>query len=118
VIVFCSFVANLVIDGITCTFGLFLPQMVESFQAGKGQVAWAGSLLAGGALLLGPIVGSLTHKYGCRVVCISGGIIGSVGFIISSFANSLGLMLVSYGVLGGNSGISVEIPRIPSGCWY
>ncbi len=53
VIVFASFVCNLVLDGITCTFGVFLPQMAESFQAGKGSVAWAGSLLCGGSLCIG-----------------------------------------------------------------
>ena len=53
VIVFASFVCNLVLDGITCTFGVFLPQMAVSFDTGKGNVAWAGSLLCGGSLLMG-----------------------------------------------------------------
>lgn len=53
VIVFASFMCNLIVDGIANCFGVFLPKYVEAFGAGKGSVAWAGSLLCGVYLCVG-----------------------------------------------------------------
>jgi hypothetical protein len=44
---------NLIVDGIANSFGVFLPKFVETFDVGKGSVAWAGSLLCGVYLLVG-----------------------------------------------------------------
>lgn len=53
VVVFASFMCNLVVDGIAYTFGIFLPELVEYFGEGKGTVAWVGSLLSGVYLAAG-----------------------------------------------------------------
>lgn len=47
VIVFASFMCNMIVDGIAYTFGVFLPVFVEHFGEGKGKVAWVGSCLSG-----------------------------------------------------------------------
>lgn len=47
VIVFASFMCNMVVDGIAYTFGVFLGEFVEYFGEGKGKTAWVGSLLSG-----------------------------------------------------------------------
>lgn len=53
VIVFASFMCNLIVDGIAYTFGVFLDDFVQHFGEGKGTVAWAGSLLSGMYLSVG-----------------------------------------------------------------
>lgn len=53
VIVFASFMCNLIVDGIAYTFGIFLPEFVDYFGEGKGTVAWVGSLLSGMYLAAG-----------------------------------------------------------------
>lgn len=53
VIVFASFMCNLIVDGIAYTFGIFLPEFVDTFHVGKGTVAWVGSLLSGMYLAAG-----------------------------------------------------------------
>ncbi len=53
VIVFASFLCNMVVDGIAYTFGVFLNEFVLHFQEGKGTVAWVGSLLSGVYLTAG-----------------------------------------------------------------
>ncbi|KAJ2951043.1 hypothetical protein O0L34_g5418 [Tuta absoluta] len=53
VVVFASFMCNLVVDGIAYTFGIFLPELVTYFGEGKGTVAWVGSLLSGVYLAAG-----------------------------------------------------------------
>lgn len=47
VIVFASFMCNMIVDGIAYTFGVFLGEFVTYFNEGKGKVAWVGSLLSG-----------------------------------------------------------------------
>jgi len=47
VIVFSSFLCNLVVDGTAYTFGLFFNHFVLHFGASKGKTALAGSLLSG-----------------------------------------------------------------------
>lgn len=46
-IVFASFMCNMIVDGIAYTFGVFLGEFVTYFGEGKGKVAWVGSLLSG-----------------------------------------------------------------------
>jgi len=53
VVVFASFMCNMIVDGIAYTFGVFLGEFVEFFGEGKGKTAWAGSLLSGMYLSVG-----------------------------------------------------------------
>lgn len=55
VVVFASFMCNLVVDGIAYTFGIFLSELVTFFGEGKGTVAWVGSLLSGVYLAAGKL---------------------------------------------------------------
>lgn len=47
VVVFASFMCNMIVDGIAYTFGVFLEKFVVYFGEGKGKTAWVGSLLSG-----------------------------------------------------------------------
>lgn len=53
VIVFASFMCNMIVDGIAYTFGVFLTDLAEYFGEGKGTTAWVGSLLSGMYLCAG-----------------------------------------------------------------
>lgn len=53
VIVFASFMCNLIVDGIGYSFGVFLPELVNYFEVGKGTIALVGSILAGTLLSVG-----------------------------------------------------------------
>lgn len=55
VIVFASFMCNMVVDGIAYTFGVFLGEFVQYFNEGKGKTAWVGSLLSGMYLSAGEL---------------------------------------------------------------
>lgn len=101
VIVFASFMCNMIVDGIAYTFGVFLNEFVTYFGEGKGKVAWVGSLLSGMYLSAGPVVSALANRYGCRAVCIAGSIISCVAFILSTFSTSVNMLMLTYGVLGG-----------------
>lgn len=55
IIVFASFMCNMIVDGIAYTFGVFLGEFVTYFNEGKGKVAWVGSCLSGVYLSAGNI---------------------------------------------------------------
>lgn len=101
VVVFASFVVNLIADGITFSFGVIYVEFLNYFGEGKAKTAWIGSLFMAMPLLSGPIASFLTDRYGCRKVTIAGSILASLGFVISSFSNSMEMLFFTFGILAG-----------------
>lgn len=112
VVVFASFMCNMIVDGIAYTFGIFLGVFVEFFGEGKGKTAWVGSLLSGMYLSAGPVVSALTNKFGCRTVCIAGSIIGCTAFILSTFSPNVNVLMLTYGVMGGIGFGLIYLPAV------
>lgn len=118
VICFASFMCNMIVDGIAYTFGIFLDAFVLHFHEGKGTVAWVGSLLSGVYLSAGPIVSALANKYGCRAVCIAGSIIACIAFVLSTFSNSVGMLMATYGFMGGFGFGMIYLPAVVAVGYY
>lgn len=112
VIVFASFMCNMIVDGIAYTFGVFLGEFVRYFGEGKGKTAWVGSLLSGMYLSAGPVVSALTNKFGCRTVCIAGSIIGCAAFVLSTFSPDVNTLMLTYGVMGGIGFGLIYLPAV------
>lgn len=53
VVVIASFFCNLIVDGVCYTFGIFYGELLDYFQASKGQTALVGSMLPGMYLIVG-----------------------------------------------------------------
>ncbi|CAG4975300.1 unnamed protein product [Parnassius apollo] len=118
VVVFASFMCNLVVDGIAYTFGIFLPELVTYFGEGKGTVAWVGSLLSGVYLAAGPVVSALCNKYGCRAVCVAGSLIATVAFALSTLSKSVTMMMLTYGLIGGIGFGMIYLPSVVAVGYY
>lgn len=118
VIVFASFMCNMIVDGIAYTFGVFLNDFVEYFGEGKGTVAWVGSLLSGMYLSAGPVVSALANKYGCRAVCIAGSVISCVAFALSTLSPNVTVMMLTYGVMGGIGFGFIYLPAVVAVGYY
>lgn len=101
VVVAASFMVNLIADGITFTFGVIYVEFLNYFGEGKSKTAWIGSLFMAMPLLSGPVASFLTDRYGCRRVSIAGSILATTGFVISSYANSMGVLVFTFGILAG-----------------
>ncbi|XP_043585209.1 uncharacterized protein LOC122568944 [Bombus pyrosoma] len=101
VVVAASFMVNLIADGITFSFGVIYVEFLNYFGEGKSKTAWIGSLFMAMPLLSGPVASFLTDRYGCRRVSIAGSILAAAGFVISSFANSMEVLIFTFGVLAG-----------------
>lgn len=101
VVVFASFIVNLIADGITFSFGVIYVEFLNYFGEGKGKTAWIGSLFMAMPLLSGPIASFLTDRYGCRKVTIAGSILACIGFVLSAFSNSMEMLFLTFGILAG-----------------
>lgn len=118
VVVFASFMCNLIVDGIAYTFGIFLPELVTYFGEGKGTVAWVGSLLSGVYLAAGPVVSALCNKFGCRAVCVAGSLVACAAFVLSTFSKSVTVMMITYGLLGGIGFGMIYLPSVVAVGYY
>lgn len=101
VVVFASFLINMIADGITFSFGVFNVEFLKYFGDSKGKTAWIGSIFMAFPLLSGPIASYLTDRYGCRKVTIVGSITAAVGFILSSLSDSMEMLFITFGVIAG-----------------
>lgn len=101
VVVFASFMCNMIVDGIIFSFGMFLNDVQKDLNATKSQASTVGSLMAGFYLMAGPFVSALANRYGFRLVAIVGSIVGGISFILSYFAMSVQYLWLTYGILGG-----------------
>lgn len=100
-VVFASLMICLISDGISFSFGLLYIEFLKEFQESKSKTAWIGALFMAVPLILGPVGSALVDKYGCRKMTILGGIISGLGFIISSFAQSIEMVFFTFGFLSG-----------------
>ncbi|XP_056648767.1 monocarboxylate transporter 14-like isoform X2 [Diorhabda sublineata] len=91
----------MLVDGIIYCFGIFLKDLSIHYKESEAKLAWVGSLLAGVTMLVGPGVSVVTNKYGCRISCMSGAIIASASFALSTLCPSVELLMFVYGVCGG-----------------
>ena len=63
--------------------------------------AWIGSIAFGVNFLFGPVASSLCQRFSCRLVAAAGGLIAVLGFLMTSFANSVYVMYFTYSVVWG-----------------
>lgn len=100
-VVFASFMINMIADGITFSFGIYNVEFLKYFGDSKGKTAWIGSIFMASPLLSGPFASYLTDRYGCRKVTIVGSITAAIGFLLSSMANSMEMLFITFGVIAG-----------------
>ena len=118
VVVFASFMCNMILDGIAYIFGVLLTPLANHFETDKGTVSWVGSLLCGMYMLSGPVVGGLVNRFGCRPVCISGAVISWAAFSISTFSPNITVLMLTYGFIGGFGLGLIYLPAIVSVGFY
>ncbi|GAB1606924.1 monocarboxylate transporter 12-like [Argonauta hians] len=107
VVLFSSFLLNVIADGCAYSFGVFYTELLQTFRQSKSKTSWVGSVFVGVSLICGPLVGALTTKFGYRKMTIFGGIVSSTGIVISAFVNSIEMLCFTFGFLAG-FGMSVS----------
>ncbi|XP_031565580.1 monocarboxylate transporter 10-like [Actinia tenebrosa] len=96
-----GFTAQFIILGIQNNTGILYTCLLTEFKGRKGDTAWVLSIGLGMMFLFCPIASSLCERVGCRVVAIAGGLLGVLGFVLSSFVKDLYLLYLTFGVLWG-----------------
>lgn len=61
---------------------------------------------------------ALCNKYGCRSVCIGGAILASAAFVLSTFSPTIGVMMLTYGVMGGVGFGMIYLPAVVAVGYY
>jgi len=114
VVVFASFMIHIIADGITYSFGVFLVELIDKFDADRGAASLIPSILVGITLGSGPIASYFTNRYGCRAVTIAGAILAAAGLALSCAANSIVVLYFTVGVLTGLGFGLIYLPAIVS----
>ncbi|KAK2182540.1 hypothetical protein NP493_350g02042 [Ridgeia piscesae] len=111
VICLAAFICNVATDGILFSFGVFYAELLLWFGESKGRTALVGSLLMGTHLLVGPLTSALVNAWGMRIVTMTGALVIFFAFIVSSVAPNIGVLTITYGLIGG---VGVSMVYIPS----
>jgi len=114
VVVFASFMIHIIADGITYSFGVFLVELIEKFNADRGAASLIPSILVGVTLGSGPIASYFTNRYGCRAVTIAGAILAAAGLALSCAAKSIVVLYFTVGILTGLGFGLIYLPAIVS----
>lgn len=69
-----------------------------------------GSFLSGFYLIAGPFVSAMANRWGFRPITIAGSFIASAAFAISSQANGLPYLYLTFGLIGGIGFSMIYIP--------
>jgi len=112
VVVFASMMCNFIVDGVCFTFGIFINEYTEYYGSSKGKTALIGALIPGMYLGIGPVSSALANKFGFRAVTITGSIISSAAFFLSTLSPNVDILLVTYGILGGFGFGLIYLPSV------
>ncbi|XP_056643692.1 monocarboxylate transporter 12-like [Diorhabda sublineata] len=101
IVLLATFLIYAIAEGISFAFGLLFVEFLYEFNGSKSATSWVGSLFVALPLISGPVCSTLVDKYGCQKMTILGSAICALGFALSAYAKNLGLLYLTFGVLGG-----------------
>lgn len=109
-----GFIAQCVILGIQNNTGILYKALLEELKTNKGETAWVISIGLGMMFLFAPVTSALCERVGCRVVAFIGGLLGVLGFVLSSFVSDVYRLYVTFGVLWGIGASMNYLPTLRS----
>ncbi|XP_077991668.1 monocarboxylate transporter 12-like [Glandiceps talaboti] len=101
IVVFACHVCNMFLFGLNQAIGPVFVAMQTYFDSGSARTSWIVSVFLCFALGFGPIANMSVKKIGYRCTVILGGLVSSIGFLLTAFAPSLEFIYFSFGVLIG-----------------
>jgi len=107
------------------SWSVFVKPLTDYFTGTLGQQVTASDILLPFSVFLAffaiamPFTGKYIEQYGPRNVTIVGGILTGLGWLLASFANSVPMLYVMYGIIGGiGVGIAYGVPVAVSARWF
>ena len=92
----------LLVWGIDYPFGIFLGEIMETFETGRSLTSMVASTQMGMILCVGPISADLVDKFGCGKVIFVGTILSVFGLIVSGIAPNFVIFFINAGVISGS----------------
>jgi MFS family permease len=114
VVVWATFVCLAVIFGVSYSFAAFFENFAKEFAAQRADVSWIFGLCGLVYFVLGAGGGLLADRWGPRLVCMTGMVFIAIGLFLTSLAQSLATVYLSYGLLVGLGIAFVYTPSIAS----
>ncbi len=111
VVVWAVFVCLAVIFGVSYSFAAFFASFAHAFDAQRADVSLVFGLSGLLYFVLGAGGGMLSDRFGPRAVCCAGMLSIALGLAASSFANSIAMIYLAYGV---GIGIGIALVYTPS----
>ena len=112
VVVWATFVCLAVIFGVSYSFAAFFENFAKEFAAQRADVSWIFGLCGLVYFVLGAGGGMLADRWGPRMVCMTGMVFIAMGLFLTSLAQSLTTVYLSYGLLVGLGIALVYTPSI------
>ena len=112
VVVWATFVCLAVIFGVSYSFAAFFENFANEFAAQRADVSWIFGLCGLVYFVLGAGGGMLADRWGPRLVCMIGMVSIAMGLFLTSLAQSLTTVYLSYGLLVGLGIALVYTPSI------
>ncbi len=114
VVVWATFVCLAIIFGVSYSFAAFFEIFAKEFSAQRADVSWIFGLCGLVYFVLGALGGVLADRWGPRLVCMAGMGFIALGLFLTSLAQNLGTVYLSYGLLVGLGIAFVYTPSIAS----
>jgi len=112
VVVWATFVCLAVIFGVSYSFAAFFENFAKEFAAQRADVSWIFGLCGLVYFVFGAGGGMLADRWGPRMVCMTGMVFIAMGLFLTSLAQSLATVYLSYGLLVGLGIAFVYTPSI------
>ena len=117
-VVIASFIAYMITDGCTFSFGIMYAELLHYFNESKAATAWVNSLYVSFPLLAGPVAGVAINRYGCRIVTIAGSLLSGLGFVLSFFATNIWTLYFTLGLMAGIGTAFIYVPCVIVVAYY
>ncbi|XP_072180562.1 monocarboxylate transporter 9-like [Diadema setosum] len=101
VVLFATAVGTMIADGFFVTSGIYLVAWKDFFKCTAAEVSIIASMQIMIYHIGGLSSGAIVSKVGCRIVGVVGGLMTSLGILLSVFAPSRLMLCLTYGVISG-----------------
>ncbi|KAM5229435.1 monocarboxylate transporter 14 [Ctenodactylus gundi] len=107
-----SFFVHILIMGSQMALGVLNVEWLEEFHQSRGLTAWVSSLSMGITLIVGPFIGLFINTCGCRRTTIIGGLVNSLGWVLSAYAANVHCLFITFGVAAGLGSGMAYLPAV------
>ncbi|KAB0379887.1 monocarboxylate transporter 14 [Muntiacus reevesi] len=107
-----SFFVHILIMGSQMALGVLNVEWLEEFHQSRGLTAWVSSLSMGVTLIVGPFIGLFINTCGCRRTAIIGGLLNSLGWVLSAYAANVYYLFITFGLAAGFGSGMAYLPAV------